>query len=203
MKDELYSTEMFLKRDDPYQLVVGMTGVKMGDRFVQIGCAHGGRLAAVAAKVGLTGRAVAVVPDEPAATRARKGAADAGVLVEIEVAPPTRLPVGDQEFDLAVVDDTGGLVGEMRPEDRASSVHELLRVLRPGGRVLVIGAAPRGGLGGWLSRAPSGPPFAASGDAGLALQAGGFKSVRTLAEREGLVFVEGIKPRNAMINGRR
>ena len=38
---------MFLKRDDPYALVVGMTGVKMGDRFVQIGCAHGGRLAAV------------------------------------------------------------------------------------------------------------------------------------------------------------
>jgi hypothetical protein len=68
-------------------------------------------------------------------------------------------------------------------------------VLRPGGRALLVGAAPRGGLGGWLSREPSGPPFAASGDAGRALQAGGFKSVRILAEREGLVFVEGIKPR--------
>src|SRR2546426_9868013 len=33
---------MFLKRSDPYQLVVGMTGVKMGDRLVQIGCADGG-----------------------------------------------------------------------------------------------------------------------------------------------------------------
>src|SRR3954467_10982859 len=134
MKEELYSTEMFLKRDDPYQLVVGMTGVKMGDQFVQIGCAHGGRLAAVAAKVGLTGRAVAVVPDEPAAARARKGAADAGVLVEIEIAPPTRLPFTDLGFDLAVVDDTAGLIAELKPEDRATSVHELLRVLRPGGR---------------------------------------------------------------------
>ena len=37
---------MFVKRGDPYMLVVGMTGVKMGDRVVQIGCAHGGRLAA-------------------------------------------------------------------------------------------------------------------------------------------------------------
>src|SRR4030095_15713569 len=137
-----------------------------------------------------------VVPDESAATRARKGAADAGVLVEIEVAPPTQLPVADHGFDLAVVDDTGGLIGELRPEDRAASVHELLRVLRPGGRALVIGAAPRVGLGAWLSRVPSGPSFAASGDAGQALQAGGFKSVRTLAEREGLVFVEGIKPRD-------
>jgi hypothetical protein len=46
-----------------------------------------------------------------------------------------------------------------------------------------------------LSRTQSGPPFVASGDATLALEADGFKSVRTLAEREGLVFVEGIKPR--------
>src|SRR4029453_16740491 len=70
------STEscMFLKRDDPHLLIVGMTGVKMGDRFVQVGCAHGGRLAAVAGKVGLSGRAVLVAPDEAAAERGRKGA---------------------------------------------------------------------------------------------------------------------------------
>jgi len=40
-----------------------MTGVKMGDRFAQVGCPDGGRLAAVALKVGLSGRAVAIVPD--------------------------------------------------------------------------------------------------------------------------------------------
>ena len=65
---------MFLKRDDPHSLVIGMTGVKMGDRVAQIGCAHGGRLGAVAGKVGLSGRAVAIVPDEPSSARARKGA---------------------------------------------------------------------------------------------------------------------------------
>jgi hypothetical protein len=79
---------MFLKRDDPHLLIVGMTGVKMGDRFVQIGCAHGGRLAAVAGKVGLSGRAVLVAPDEAAAERGRKGAENAGVLIEIETALP-------------------------------------------------------------------------------------------------------------------
>jgi len=188
---------MFIKRDDPNALVTGMTGVKMGDRVVQVGCAHGGRLGAVAAKVGLSGRAVAIVPDDASAARARKGAAGAGALVEIEVAPPTRLPAESDGFDLAVVDDTGGLVGTLRPEDRVGSIRELLRVLRPGGRVMIIGAAPRGGLGALLSRAQTGPPFAASGEAGLALQADGFKSVRTLAEREGLVFVEGVKPREA------
>lgn len=188
---------MFLKRGDPHMLVVGMAGVKMGDRLLQVGCAHGGRLAALAQKVGLSGRAVLVAPDEESAARARKGAAKAGVLVEVAVAPPTRLPVDDEGFDVAVVDDTAGLLGTMRPEDRVAAVRELLRVLRPGGRVMIVGATPRGGLGALFSRAQSGPPFTSSGGANQSFQADGFKSVRTLAEREGLVFVEGIKPRDA------
>jgi ubiquinone/menaquinone biosynthesis C-methylase UbiE len=188
---------MFLKKGDPYLLIVGMTGVKMGDKFLQVGCAHGGRMAAVAGKVGLSGRAVVVAPDEASAERARKAAEDAGVLVEVEVATPTQIPLADDEFDLAVVDDTAGLFGTMRPEGRVAAIRELVRVLRGGGRVLVVGAVPRGGLGAVLSRTQSGPPFVASGDATKALEADGFKSVRTLAEREGLVFVEGIKPRQA------
>jgi len=186
---------MFLKKDNPHLLIVGMTGVKMGDAFVQIGCAHGGRLAAVAAKVGLSGRAAVVAPDDASAARARKAAEEAGVLVDVEVAAPRRLPLGDGEFDLAVVDDTAGLFGTMRAEDRVDAIRELVRVLRPGGRALVVGAAPRGGLGAVLSRTQNGPPFVASGAAATALEADGFKSVRLLAEREGLVFVEGIKPR--------
>ena len=187
---------MFLKRGEPYALVVGMAGVKMGDRFLQIGCADGGRLAAIAQKVGLSGRALVVAPDEPSAARARKGAANAGVLVDVEVAPPTRLPVEDAAFDLVIVDDTAGLMGTMRPENRVTTIREMLRVARPGGRAMVVGAAPRGGLGALLSRGQSAPLFAASGDAIRSLQADGFRSVRTLAEREGLVFVEGIKPRD-------
>ena len=182
----------FAKRGDPYMLVVSMTGVKRGDRVVQIGCAHGGRLAAIAGKVGLSGRAVALVPDEASATRARTGAAQAGVFIEVDVAPLFRLSVEDEAFDLAVVDDTAGLVGTLRPEDRVALIRELARVIRPRGRVVFIGRSLRGGLGALLTRAQSGPPFVASGGANAALEADGFKSVRTLGEREGLVFVEGI-----------
>lgn len=186
---------MFLKRDDPHLLIVGVAGVKMGDRLVQIGCANGGRLAAVAGKVGLSGRAVLVAPDEASAVRGRRGAERAGVLVEVEIAPPTRLPLDADDFDVAIVDDTGGLFGGMLADDRAAAIREVARILRPAGRLLLIGAAPRGGIGALLSRTPDGPPFA--GAAESALQAEGFKAVRTLAEREGLVFVEGVKPRQA------
>ena len=170
-------------------LVVGMTGVRLGERVAQIGCAHGGRLAAVAKKAGLSGRAVAIVPDDASAERARKGAAQAGVLVEIETAPPTRLPADDSAFDLVVVDDTPGC----RQQPRRSRRDRRSAVLGPGGRAIVLGNAPRGALGRLLARAPADPPF----DAAPVLQANGFKSVRNLAERDGLRFVEGIRPRQA------
>ena len=185
----------FMRRGDPHLLAVSMTGVKMGDRVAFVGCAHGGRLAAVAARVGLSGRAVAVVPDPASAERVRKGAAQAGVLVEIEITSPGTLPLEDAATDLAIVDDTGGLLGLMRADERAASVRELARILRPAGRAILVGAAPRAGLARLLTGAPSEPPFVASDAASQALEAGGFRSVRTLAEREGLVFLEGINPR--------
>jgi ubiquinone/menaquinone biosynthesis C-methylase UbiE len=181
----------FLRKSDPHMLSVGMAGVKMGNQIAQIGCADGGRLGAIAAKVGLSGRAAAIVPDEADARRARKGATEAGVLVDVDVAPPTRLPLEDNAFDLVVVDDTGGLLATMRPEDRVLTVREAFRILKPGGRILVIGAVPRGGLGAVFTRAQSGPPF----DPKPSLEADGFTFTRQLGEREGLRFVEGLKPR--------
>lgn len=186
---------MFLKRQDPFGLIVGMTGVKLGDRLLQVGCANGGRLGAIAGKVGLSGRAVAVVPDEGSANRAQKGAADAGALVEVEVGPPTKLTFEADSFDLAVVDETAGLLGALENEDRAIAIRELLRILRPGGRAMLVGAAPRSGLTRLFGGGQTTSSFVMSGDANAVLESQGFKLVRTLAERDGLVFVEGVKPR--------
>jgi len=161
----------------------------MGDQLLHIACVDGARLGAIAVKVGLSGRAVAVVPDDSSAVRARRGAAEAGALVDVHVAPLTTLPVEDHAFDLAIIDDTGGLLATMRPEARVAMVREAARVLKPRGRVIVIGAVPRGGLGAIFTRAQSGPPF----DPQPSLEADGFRFVRLLGEREGLKFVEGLK----------
>jgi ubiquinone/menaquinone biosynthesis C-methylase UbiE len=178
------------RRGDPYALVVGMTGAKMGDRVAQLGCAHGGRLAAIAKPVGLSGYAVVIVPDETSFERAQKGAAQGGVLAEIQRAPLTRVPLADEAFNLVVIDNTDGTFGALSDTDRASVVREALRILRPGGRAMVIGSAPASGIARLFK--PGGEP---TFDVASTLQAGGFKSVRTLAEREGLVFVEGLKAR--------
>jgi ubiquinone/menaquinone biosynthesis C-methylase UbiE len=185
----------FSRRAESHLLAVSMTGVKMGDRVAFVGCAHGGRLAAIASKVGLSGRAVAVVPDDRAAALTRKGAEEVGVLVEIEVAAPTALPIENNAIDLAVVDDTAGLLASIPPADRVAAIRELVRVLRPGGRVVAVGAGAVSGLARLVTRAPAAASLTASGDVNAAFAANGFSIVRTLAEREGLVFVEGIKPR--------
>jgi ubiquinone/menaquinone biosynthesis C-methylase UbiE len=179
----------FLRKTDPHALAVAMTTVKMGDQLLHVGCADGSRMGAIAVKVGLSGRAVAVVPDEDSAVRAKRGAAEAGAFVDVHMAPLTKLPFEDEGFDLAIVDDTGGLLATLRPEARVALVRETARVLKPRGRVIVIGAVPRGGLGAIFTRVQSGPSF----DAQPSLEADGFRFVRLLGEREGLKFVEGLK----------
>jgi ubiquinone/menaquinone biosynthesis C-methylase UbiE len=183
----------FRRRIDPFILVVGMAGVKLGDHFAQVGCAHGGRLAAIARQVGLSGRAVAVAPDTATATLIQKAASKAGVLVEVEAAPPTKLPLDDDAFDLVVFDNTAGLLSSMSAEDRAAAIAEARRVTRPGGRVMVIGSSPRSGLTSLFSSAPTSQPL----DPAPLLAGGGLKAPRTLADRDGLVFVEAVKPRTS------
>src|SRR5262249_35843888 len=152
-----------------------------------LGCGHGGRLAAIAKQVGLSGHAVAIVPDEMSFSRAQKGTAQAGVLADIQRASLTRVPLDENAFDVVVIDNTDGVFGKLSDADRTSALSEARRVLRPGGRVMLIGSEPARGLAR-LFGSGRGPTF----DAESALQASGFRSVRTLAEREGLVFMEGL-----------
>lgn len=182
---------LFRRRENPFALVVGMAGVQMGDRVVQIGCANAPQLAAIASKVGLSGRAVAVVPDSGAGAEIEKAAMRAGVLIEVTVSPLVRLPVEDGGFDVAVIDDTGVSFTQSAPADQHALIRETLRVLRPAGRLMIIGAIARTGLSAALRRGPA----LVSTDPTPTLQADGYRAVRVLAERDGLIFYEGMKPR--------
>jgi SAM-dependent methyltransferase len=164
-----------------------MAGVKLGDRFLAVGVRDPGLIAVLAAKAGLTGTACAVDADEDAVTRAAAAIEGDGVLAEVSRAPWGMWPYGDDSFDVALIRD---LLPTLSPDSRSRCVSEVLRVLRPGGRAIVIEPAPRGGFGAILHRMAVDPGYPG---AVKALKGEGFAAVRALAERDGVLYVEGIK----------
>lgn len=163
---------------DPLQ--VSMTGVRMGERFLQIGCHDRSLLSGLAAKVGLSGTAaVAAFNDEQARLAASIGA-KVGALIEVQNIEQSRAwPFGDAQFDMVVVDDTGDGFGDL--DQHTQILRNALASLRPGGRIEVV------------ARLESNvKDYDYLGD----LTAAGFKPVRVLAEKDGLRFLEGLRGNN-------
>jgi ubiquinone/menaquinone biosynthesis C-methylase UbiE len=175
----------FFKKSDVIDLPIAMAGVKLGDRLLVIGCGDPALIARLALKVGLTGRACAVDEQPERVAEAARLVERDGALIESAEAQGSVVPYESDAFDLVVLRDSTQPAADVR----SRAAREALRVLRPGGRCLIVDGSGRGGVTGLLRRGPS----ADSGEAAGALTAAGFAAVRTLADRGGLVFTEGVK----------
>lgn len=181
----------WLKKPLPSEpLAVAMSGVKLGDRLLVVGCTDPVLVAQLAQKTGLTGRACAADEDARRVASAARTIEREGALVETITAPVTMLPLDAETFDIVVLRD---VIGALDTHRRLACVAEALRILRPGGRCVVIETAPRGGIGGLLNKRTLSAEYVSSGGAERALGAAGFRAVRRLAERSGLAFTEGAK----------
>ena len=158
---------------DPLQ--VAMTGVRMGERYLQVFCSDAALTRGLAMKTGLSGVAALAAPDESHAKQARKAAEKAGVLLDLQITPPTRLPWDAASYDMVVVDNTANAFTALDAGARSACLEEARRVLRGGGRIEFIERTGE------------------SNAVEALLAAVGFKPVRTLAERDGFRFVEGLK----------
>jgi SAM-dependent methyltransferase len=165
---------------DPLQ--VAMTGVRMGERFLQIGCDDRALLSGLAAKVGLSGTAAVASFNEESAKRAAAAGVKVGALIDVRPIAGNDLPFDTDQFDMIVVDDTRGAFAGLPADPRLSYLRETRRIVRAGGRIEVVE-----GIGGSIAR-PNGY------DVVRDLESAGFKPVRALAERDGYRFVEGLRP---------
>jgi ubiquinone/menaquinone biosynthesis C-methylase UbiE len=173
-----------LRKGQSETLAVSMAGIKLGDRLLVVGCRDPLLLARLAVKTGLTGRAHAVDADEHTVARAAEIALREGALVETSVSPLEMLPLEAGGFDVAVVRD---VLAAVPAETRLPVLAEIRRVLRPGGRCLVIDSTPRG-LGALIRTSSR------DIDRVSLLHAAGFKAARVVGERGGQVFAEGVNP---------
>ena len=178
-----------LRKSSGEPLAVTMAGIKLGNRLLLVGSSDPVLIAGLAVKTGLTGRACAVDASGAVSAHAAEIAEREGALIETITAPFTKLPLDAESFDVAVVRD---VLAAMDAAGRAACLTEVHRVLRPGGRCLVIDSAPSG-LAALLRRAPGGADYGAHDGPAHALESGGFRAVRTLAQSDGLLFAEGIK----------
>jgi SAM-dependent methyltransferase len=160
---------------DPLQ--VSMTGVRMGERFLQIGCNDRALLAGLAAKVGLSGMAAVAAFNEKQVALAQSIGARVGALIEIKnVAEGLEWPFATADFDMVVVDDTDNGVSRLNQPNEI--LQKALAALRPGGRIEVVTPIES---------------QAGAHDFTTLLSEAGFKPVRVLAERGRLRFVEGLR----------
>lgn len=162
-------------------LHVSMTGVRMGERFLQIGCHDRALLSGLAAKVGLSGTAAVASLTPSDAKNAEAVGRKIGALIEVQDIDRGRAwPYGEAQFDMVVVDDTPATFGGF--DNRATLLSNARRALRPGGRIEIIERVKS-----------NGPGYDVAPD----LSAAGFRPVRVLAERDGFRFIEGLNPASA------
>lgn len=166
-------------------LIISMTGAALGSR-VLVFCAGDETMPVdVAAKVGLSGQAVALAADDARSDAIRRRAERRGVFVERGLIT-TPLPHEDRQFDLVIADDRSPAATAVTDAALLAEAH---RVLRPGGRIVVLRS-----LGRWpWTRRP--PPATAGIDGALrqALLGAGFKAAREIGAREGVAFVEAAR----------
>jgi tRNA A58 N-methylase Trm61 len=161
---------------DPLQ--VSMTGVRMGERVLQIGCNDKALLAGLAAKVGLSGNIAVAVIETGQAKRAESIGRKVGALIDVKDIDEGRSwPFDQAAFDMVVVDDTDDGFWSFEPP--VEVLRKSLGSLRSGGRIeIVTRVESQHGKFDFLQL----------------MTDAGFKPVRMLAEVKGLRFLEGLRP---------
>ena len=175
----MFLLRMLMRRGGPSMdpLHVSMTGVRMGERFLLVGCHDRALLSGLAAKVGLSGTAVVAAHSQGEAKLAESIARKIGALIEVTTLDLNHdWPFAQSAFDMVVVDDTASEFWGF--DDVVAVLRNAHGSVRPGGRIEVVTK---------IDTPHEKVDFVAR------LTEAGFKPVRILAERNGYRFVEGLR----------
>ena len=173
----------------PHRTAVAMVGARGGDRVLVVGVEDAGFETQLAQVTGLTGEVRASDSAPGAAARVEAAVQRSGSLVEFDPAPATKLPFDRGTFDVVVINRQ---LGKSAEADRAQIAAEAVRVVKPGGRVVVIEAGPSTGL---FARWSKPREALSAGQIQQLLSGAGCRATRLLAESSGVTYVEALTSR--------
>jgi ubiquinone/menaquinone biosynthesis C-methylase UbiE len=104
-----------------------------GDTVLDVGCGTG-TLAIAAASSGVAVTVVGLDADPVVLRRARSKAEAAGAEISFDEAFSTEMPYADSHFDVVL---TTLFFHHLRDDDKRRTITQILRVLKPGGRLVV------------------------------------------------------------------
>jgi SAM-dependent methyltransferase len=134
------------RNQESLALLVARLGLAGGERVLEIGCGTGALTLPVAAAVGGQGRVVAVDISEPMLGAARQRVAESGLA-------NVTLRLGDAQvfdFEPAAFDVATSRMGVMFFADPTAAFRNILRALKPGGRLVFACWAPLSENPHWL-----------------------------------------------------
>jgi ubiquinone/menaquinone biosynthesis C-methylase UbiE len=118
-----------------------------GEAVLDVGCGTGTLAVAARRRLGPSGKVVGVDASAEMVAAAGAKARKAGVQIEVEQGSAQALPFPDDSFDLV----TSTLMLHHIPKPaRPGAAAEMLRVLKPGGRALVVDFATSSEVGGGI-----------------------------------------------------
>jgi len=122
--------------------------LKAGEAVLDVGCGTGDLTLRAARRVGPEGRAAGIDASPDMVKVARRKAAKKGRDVDFRVAPIEDLPFDDGAFDAAL---SSFMIHHLPDDLKLRGLAEVRRVLKPGGRLVVVDLKPGKGIIGFLS----------------------------------------------------